>query len=144
MSFYHAIYNKSGDTPTPDKKISVEVASSGLTPSGEHDSSSGAITTLTFVVNVGQIAILSVGHGDEVEAIPLNNINSQGWTISNNDSILGSIRGGCNTTSSDDSSCLGCLVVMPTDETGPVSISRSGGSTSWIGISYIILNVSAK
>lgn len=144
MSFYHAIYNKSGDTPTPDKKISVEVASSDLTPSGEHDSSSGTTTTLTFAVNVGQIAILSAGEGDAVESIPFNNNNSQGWTISNKDSILGSIRGGCDSTSTNDSVSLGCLVVMPTDETGTVTIARQGGSTSWTGISYIVLNVSAK
>lgn len=144
MSFYHAIYNKGGDTPTPEKKISVEVASSGSTPTGEHDSSTGQIATLTFAVNVGQVAILSVGLGDAVEAIPFNNIDSQGWTISNKDSILGSIRGGCNTTSSNDSVTLGCLVIMPTEETGTVTVSRSGGSISWTGISYIILNVSAK
>ena len=144
MSFYHAIYNKSGDTPTPDKKISVEIASSNLTPSGEHESSTGSITTLSFIVNVGQIAILSAGEGDAVQAIPINNNNPQGWTISNRDSILGSIRGGCDSTSTNDSVSLGCLVVMPTDETGAVSISRQGGSTSWTGISYIILNVSAK
>lgn len=148
MSFYHAIYNKGGDTPTPtptpDKKISVEVASSGLTPSGEHDSSSGEQIELTFTVNVGQVAILSVGSGDAVEAIPFNKIDPQGWSISNKDSILGSIRGGCNSTSTRDSSSLGCLVVMPTDETGTVAVSRKGGSTAWLGISYIILNVSAK
>lgn len=144
MSFYHAIYNKGGDTPTPDKKISVEVASSGSTPTGEHNSSAGQITTLTFTVNVGQVAILSVGLGDAVEAIPFNKIDSQGWAISNKDSILGSIRGGCDSTSSDDSVTLGCLVVMPTEETGAVAVSRNGGATSRTGISYIILNVSAK
>lgn len=144
MSFYHAIYNKSGDTPTPDKKISVEVASSGSTPTGVHESGSGESKTLNFIVNVGQVAILSAGLGDATEAIPFNNIDSQGWTISNNDSILGSIRGGCNTTSSNDSVTLGCLVVMPTDETGAVTVSRTGGAVSWTGISYIILNVSAK
>lgn len=144
MSFYHAIYNKGGDTPTPDKKISVEVASSGSTPTGEHDSSAGQVTSLTFTVNVGQVAILSAGSGDTVEAIPFNKIDSQDWAISNKDSILGSIRGGCNSTSSNDSVTLGCLVVMPTEETGPVAVSRRGGSTSWTGISYIILNVSDK
>lgn len=145
MSFYHAIYNKGGDTPTPDKKnISVEVASSGLTPSGGHDSSAGQITSLTFTVNVGQVAILSVGLGDGVEAIPFNTNDSQGWTISNKDSILGSIRGGCNSTSTRDSVALGCLIIMPTEETGTVAVSRSGGSTAWTGISYIILNVSAE
>lgn len=146
MSFYHAIYNnnKSVDTPTPDKKISVEVASSGLTPSGEADSSVGSITTLTFAVNVGQIAILSAGEGDAVAAIPLNNNNPQGWTISNHGAILGSIRGGCDSTSTNDSVSLGCLVVMPTEETGTVTVARQGGSTAWTGISYIILNVGAK
>ena len=144
MSFYHAIYGKGGDTPTPDKKISVEVASSDLTPSGAHDSSSGQIKSLSFNVNVGQVAILSAGVGDGVEALNFNKTDSQGWSISNKDSILGSIRGGCNSTSSNDSVSLGCLVVMPTDETGTVAVSRSGGSTSWTGISYIILNVSAK
>ena len=144
MSFYHAIYNKGGDTPTPDKKISVEVASSDLTPTGIHDSSSGTTKALTFNVNVGQIAILSAGVGDGVEALPFNKTDSQGWAISNRDSILGSIRGGCNSTSSQDSVSLGCLVVMPTDETGAVAVSRTGGSTSWTGISYIVLNVSTK
>lgn len=135
MSFYHAIYGKGGDTP--DKKISVEVTKSDLT-----DKSS--TKTLTFIVNVGQIAILSAGVGDASDNLPFNTDNTQGWTISNNKAILGSIRGGSSQTSTDDSACLGCLIVMPTENTGSISVSRTGGGTTWIGISYIILDISAK
>lgn len=139
MSFYHAIYGKNGDTPDDNnnKKISVEVAKSDLT-----DKSSSK--TLTFVVNVGQVAILSAGAGDVCDNIAFNTVNPQGWTISNNEAILGSIMGGSSQTSTSDSACLGCLIVMPTENTGAVSVSRTGGGTTWLGISYIILNISAK
>ena len=136
MSFYHAIYGKGGDTPDT-KKISVEVTKSDLT-----DKSSSK--TLTFIVNVGQVAILSAGAGDTSDNLPFNTDNTQGWTISNDEAILGSIRGGCLQTSSEDSVSLGCLIVMPTENTGTISVSRTGGGTTWTGVSYIILDISAK
>lgn len=101
-------------------------------------------TSLTFVVNVGQLAILSAGVGDNDIALDFasgENGDTQGWAISNKKAILGSIRGGAAKTSSDDNVSLGCLVVMPTEETGAISVSRTGGGTTWTGISYIILDI---
>lgn len=100
--------------------------------------------TLTLIVNVGQMAILSAGVGDSKISLPFasgENANAQGWTISNKKAILGSIRGSSDITSSDDGVSLGCLIVKPTEETGAVSVSRTGGSTTWTGISYILLDL---
>lgn len=135
MAFYHAIYGKSGgDTP----------AINNPTVNSYDNTENNAIETLTFVVNVGQMAILSAGSGDTTVSIPFNSgasADTQGWTISNTSSILGSIRGSSNVTSSNDNTALGCLIVMPNTETGTVSVSRRGGGDSWVGVSYIILDL---
>lgn len=121
----------------PVRKTTLTVNKSGKTTK---DTS----TTFTFVLNVGQLAILSAGAGDTNIALDFasgENCDTQGWTISNKKAILGSIRGAAAQTSTDDNVSLGCLVVMPTEETGAISISRTGGSTTWAGISYIILDI---
>lgn len=99
---------------------------------------------LNFVVNVGQMAILSAGMGDTTISIPFasgEKADTQGWTISNTKAIFGSIRGSSSITSSADGVSLGCLIVKPTEETGTVSVSRQGGETTWTGISYILLDL---
>lgn len=121
----------------PVRKTALTVNKSGKTTK---DTS----TNLTFVVNVGQLAILSAGAGDIDIALDFasgENGDTQGWSISNKKAILGSIRGAAAKTSSGDNVSLGCLVVMPTEETGAVSVSRTGGSATWTGISYIILDI---
>lgn len=128
----------------PVRQKALSVASYGNTESGQADSGSGSTQRFNFVVNVGQMAALSVGSGDTTGAIGFSSgasANSQGWSISDTRAILGSNRGGANTTSSNDNVALGCLLIMPTEETGPVSVSRAGGATSWTGISYIVLDI---
>lgn len=120
------------------------VRKTALTVSKSDKTTKDTRSTFTFTVNVGQLAILSAGAADL--DIPLDfasgeNGDTQGWSLSNKKAILGSIRGSAAKTSTDDNVSLGCLVVMPTEETGAISISRSGGSTTWIGISYIILDI---
>lgn len=120
------------------------VRKTALTVSKSDKTTKDASTTFTFVVNVGQLAILSAGAADIDMALDFasgENGDTQGWTISNKKAILGSIRGAAGKTSSDDNVSLGCLVVMPTEETGVISVSRTGGSTTWTGISYIILDI---
>lgn len=120
------------------------VRKTALTISKSDKTTEGATTTFSFIVNVGQLAILSAGSGDINIALNFasgENADAQGWTISNKKAILGSIRGSAKQTSSDDNVSLGCLVVMPTEETGAISVSRTGGSTTWTGISYIILDI---
>lgn len=121
----------------PVRKTALTVNKSGKT-------TKDTITTLAFVLNVGQLAVLSAGSADcdiDSNFASGENCDSQGWTITDKKAILGSIRGAADKTSTDDNVALGCLVVMPTEETGPISISRSGGSTTWSGISYIILDI---
>lgn len=121
----------------PVRKTALTVNKSGKT-------TKDTTTTLAFVLNVGQLAILSAGAADTDIALDFasgENGDTQGWTITNKKAILGSIRGTASKTSSDDNVSLGCLVVMPTEETGAISISRTGGSTTWSGISYIILDI---
>ena len=121
----------------PEPKINVKVNTYDYTTeSGKK--------TLNFIVNVGQMAVLSAGMGDTKVSLPFasgENADTQGWSISNKKAILGSIRGSSNITSSDDGVSLGCLIVKPTEETGPVSVSREGGGTTWTGISYILLDL---
>lgn len=121
----------------PEPKINVTVKSYDYTTESESK-------TLTFVVNVGQMAILSAGLGDTKSSLPFTsgeNGNEQGWTISNKKAILGSIRGTSAITSTDDGISLGCLIVKPTEESGAVSVSRTGGAATWTGISYILLDL---
>lgn len=121
----------------PEPKINVNVRAYDYTTESEKK-------TLTFVVNVGQMAVLSAGMGDTKVSLPFasgENANNQGWSISNKKAILGSIRGSSGITSTDDGVSLGCLIVKPTEETGAVSVSREGGGTSWTGISYILLDL---
>ena len=128
----------------PTRKTALTVASSGNTATGASQSGSGSQQTFKFVVNVGQVAVLSVGESGSISALNFasgNSANTQGWKISNRNAILGSNRGGANTTSDNRNAALGCLIVMPTEETGAVSISRTGGATTWVGISYIILDI---
>lgn len=120
------------------------VRKTALTISKSDKTTKDATTTFSFIVNVGQLAILSAGSGDINIALDFasgENADAQGWTISNKKAILGSIRGSAAQTSSDDNISLGCLVVMPTEETGAISVSRTGGSTTWTGFSYIILDI---
>lgn len=126
------------------KIVIPPVRKTALTVNKSDKTTKDTTTTLAFVLNVGQLAILSAGSGDTDIALNFasgENGDTQGWTITNKKAILGSIRGAADKTSSDDNVSLGCLVVMPTEETGAVSISRSGGSTTWTGISYIILDI---
>lgn len=121
----------------PEPKINVTVKNYGYTTEVEKK-------TLNFIVNVGQMAILSAGMGDTTVSLPFangENADNQGWSISNKKAILGSIRGSSRITSSDDGVALGCLIVKPTEETGTVSVSREGGGVSWTGISYILLDL---
>lgn len=100
--------------------------------------------TLNFIVNVGQMAILSAGMGDTKISLPFasgENADNQNWTISNKKAILGSIRGSSGITSTDDGVALGCLIVKPTEETGAIAVSREGGGITWTGISYILLDL---
>lgn len=121
----------------PEPKINVKVNTYDYTTeSGKK--------TLNFIVNVGQMAVLSAGEGDTKVSISFasgENANTQGWSISNKKAILGSIRGSSDITSSDDGVSLGCLIVKPTEETGAVSVSREGGGITWNGISYILLDL---
>lgn len=121
----------------PEPKINVKVNTYDYTTeSGKK--------TLNFIVNVGQMAVLSAGMGDTKVSLSFasgENADTQGWSISNKKAILGSIRGSSDITSSDDGVSLGCLIVKPTEETGAVSVSREGGGTSWTGISYILLDL---
>lgn len=121
----------------PEPKINVTVKTYDYTTeSGKK--------TLNFIVNVGQMAVLSAGIGDTKVSLAFasgESANTQGWSISNKKAILGSIRGSSDITSTDDGVALGCLIVKPTEETGAVSVSREGGGTSWNGISYILLDL---
>lgn len=115
-----------------------------VTVKGYDYTTEAASKTLTFIVNVGQMAILSAGLGDTKDPLPFasgERANTQGWTITDKRAILGSIRGSSSITSTNDGVSLGCLVIKPTEETGAVSLSRTGGYTTWTGISYILLDL---
>lgn len=121
----------------PEPKINVTVKTYDYTTESEKK-------TINFIVNVGQMAVLSAGVGDSTIAVPFaigERADTQGWSISNRKSILGSIRGSSSITSTDDGVSLGCLIVKPTEETGAISVSREGGGTTWNGISYILLDL---
>lgn len=127
--------------PEPPEQPEPQV---NVTVKGYDFTTETATKTLTFIVNVGQMAILSAGAGDTKVSLPFangENADAQGWTITDKKAILGSIRGSSNITSTDDGVSLGCLVIKPTKETGAVSVSRMGGSTTWTGISYILLDL---
>ena len=135
---YNSGYNSGKNTSN------LSVLSYNRTPSGIANSGSGSPTKFNFTVNVGEIAILSGGAGDTTSAINFasgTSANTQGWSISDTAAILGSIRGGCNSTSSNDCCAEGFLIVKPTTVTGSVTISRTGGATAWVGISYVILTM---
>lgn len=121
----------------PEPKINVTVKNYDYTTESGKKS-------LNFIVNVGQMAILSAGIADTTVSLPFangENADEQGWSISNKKAILGSIRGSSGITSTDDGVALGCLIVKPTEETGAISVSREGGGFTWTGISYILLDL---
>lgn len=121
----------------PEQQVNVTVK-------GYDYTTEAANKTLTFIVNVGQMAILSAGLGDTTVPLPFASgasADTQGWTITDKKAILGSIRGSSSITSTNDGVSLGCLVIKPTEETGAVSVSRTGGSATWNGISYILLDL---
>lgn len=92
-------------------------------------SSSSGSSNFNFVVNVGQMAILTKGSG--------------AWTVSDNNAILDRIEGTAETVSdhSNQGRYCGTIIVLPNETTGAVSCSGNFGGTTWNGGAYILLDI---
>lgn len=92
-------------------------------------SSSSGNSNFNFVVNVGQMAILSQGYGT--------------WTVSDNNAVLGSISGDAASVSDNTNQGKYCAtkIVLPNETTGAVSCSGTFGGTTWNGGAYILLDI---
>lgn len=92
-------------------------------------SSSSGNSNFNFVVNVGQMAILSTGYGS--------------WTVSNNKAVLDMIAGDSDSVSDATNQGKYCstMIVLPNEETGTVSCTGTFGGTTWRGGAYILLDI---
>lgn len=92
-------------------------------------SSSSGTSNFNFIVNVGQMAILSTGYGS--------------WSVSDNSAILDSIVGDADSVSDRSNQGKYCTtkVVLPTEKTGAVNCSGIFGGTTWNGGAYLLLDI---
>lgn len=92
-------------------------------------SGSSGNSAFNFVVNVGQMAILSQSY--------------IAWTVSNNNAVLDSIAGDAGSVSDNTNQGKYCAtkIVLPNETTGAVSCSGTFGGTTWNGGAYILLDI---
>lgn len=92
-------------------------------------SSGSGTSSFNFVVNVGQMAILSTGYGL--------------WNVSDNSAVLDSIAGDADSVGDNTNQGKYCAtkIVLPTEKTGSVSCSGNFGGTTWNGGAYILLDI---
>ena len=92
-------------------------------------SKSSGTSNFNFVVNVGQMAILTRGSG--------------GWIVSDNNAILDRVDGTADTVSdnSNQGRYCGTVIVLPNETTGAVSCSGIFGGTNWTGGAYMLLDI---
>ena len=92
-------------------------------------SSPRGVSNFNFIVNVGQMAILSCGYGS--------------WSVSDNSAVLDNIAGDADSVSDRTNQGKYCdtKIVLPTEKTGAVSCSGNFGGTTWNGGAYILLDI---
>ena len=111
--------------PTPPINPPIE----SITVKQKAGSNSSNESTFNFVVNVGQMAILSTGNGT--------------WQVSDNNAVLDSIAGDADSVSDKSNQGKYCdtKIVLPNEKTGAVSCSGTFGGITWKGGAYIILDI---
>lgn len=104
----------------PIESITVK-QKAGSGPSGQ--------SNFNFVVNVGQMAILSTGAGS--------------WAVSDDKAVLDSITGNAASVSdnTNQGKYCGTKIVLPNEETGAVSCSGTFGGSTWVAGAYILLDI---